>query len=79
MASERSLLSKSVHVHPVFLLGVGVLLIATGAILGQTLFAAISSITGVSVLVSAALWAIIALMTMLLGVARSFEVVDDAE
>jgi len=79
MANSRSLLSKSVHVHPVFLLGVGVLLVALGAVFAETVFAAISAVTGVSVLVSAAVWAIVSVITMLLGVARSFEVVDDAQ
>lgn len=79
MANGDHLLSRSLHVHPVFLLGVAVFLVAFGAILGQTLFAGVSAVLGFSVLTGAVVWIVLASVTMVLGVLRSFEVDPDVE
>ena len=73
------LLTDAIHIHPVLILGVGILLVAMGAIFAETLFAAIAGITGVSVLVGASIWTILALITIVLGFFRSVEVSNDAQ
>lgn len=79
MANDTNLLSRSIRVHPTFLLGVGVLLVAIGALFGQTVFATIAAAVGLSVLAASVIWIVTAIIVILLGVSRSFEVMDDAE
>jgi len=73
MANGDELLRRGVKVHPVFLIGVGVGLIALGSILGVTLFASFASLVGVSVLVLSLEWIVVAFITIIIGLWRSFD------
>lgn len=59
---------KAVRIHPVFLGGVAVFLIAFGAFLGETLFITISTVLSIGVLTGALVWMTLGLITVLLGV-----------
>lgn len=52
-----------------YLLGLSVTLVAIGAFLGETLFALIASVVGVSVLVAAVVWIFLGIITLLISVA----------
>ena len=72
-------LQKSIRIHPIFLLGVLTLSLSVGSILSQTLFTVIAATIGLSVMTSSLLWVLVAIIMIILGVMRSFEVGDDAE
>lgn len=78
MVEADEVITDAIYVHPILLLGVGVGLIAVGSVLSQTLFVAISAVTGLSVLASSLVWVVLSLVTALLGFLRSVEV-DDAQ
>ena len=62
--------SEAIEVHPVLILGLAVMLISIGVMLSQTLFIAIMTETGVSVLVWAGLWFVMSLIIVTLGLVR---------
>jgi|APHM01.1.fsa_nt_gi hypothetical protein len=67
--TEETPIPRTLEIHPLYVVGVAISLIATGAVLGQTLFAAIAATTGVGVLVGGVLWFVLGIITMLMGIA----------
>jgi len=76
---EIDSLTESLRVHPVFLIGLYILSMALGAFFGQTLFASLVTIIGLSMIPASIIWMFIALIIMTLGISASFEVSGDAE
>lgn len=70
--TQKTLIENSIRVHPIFILGVALLLIATGSILGQTIFTFLALETGVDVIFWSLVWVLISLTTIFIGIARSF-------
>lgn len=62
---------QTLVIHSLYLLGVFITLIAVGVLLGQTLFAFIATVTGVTVTVGAIMWLLLGVFTLLLGIYRS--------
>jgi hypothetical protein len=71
LIEEGAPISRTIQIHPTFLLGVTVFLMALGAFFAETLFVVIAGMTGVSVLVGSLVWLVIGVVTMLAGIVAS--------
>jgi len=76
---EINSLTKSIRVHPVFLIGLHIQLIAAGALFAETLFIPIVAVMSIGMIPAAVLWLVIGGIIMLLGISASFKVGEDAE
>lgn len=68
---DEEALSDVIELHPILLIGAFLLCIATGSMLSQTLFAAISAYVGVSLLLASVIWLVLASMITVIGLSRS--------
>lgn len=64
-------ISRTINIHPVFLVGVTIFLVGVGVFVSETMLESITTSVGITAIVWAVVWIMIGVVTMVAGITAS--------